>query len=148
MLENRKVIWDALCEMKDSYAVAASAFASVDSVAKIFDTGGGYTEGLLDIYASVVTGASTPSTSATNLYHVSLEGSASATFASPVVELANMQFGNQNVVRGDRAVGTGLYKLKWNNMFGNTVYRYLRVYTTVGGATPGVGITYTAILSK
>jgi hypothetical protein len=151
MLENRKIIWDSLCELKDSYAqtssaTAASAQGTVDSTAKIFDTGGGFTEGVLDIYASVVTATVT---SNPNHYIISLQGSASSTFATPTVELANMELGQSAELRADGAVGSGLYKLRWNNMFGGTVYRYLRTYTTItAGGTIGAGITYTAILSK
>jgi len=74
--------------------------------------------------------------------------------------LASIEFGDAAQLRGGKDVGAGLYKLKWNNMFGGTVYRYLRAYTRVSGngaasgpgsivgASIGAGITYTAILSK
>ena len=142
MLENRKSIWDAECTLKDAYLVTASALANVDSSAKIFDTGGGFTEGVLDLYASAVSAAS-----ATAHYVVSLQGSASSTFATPTVELATIELGNLSAVKGSRAVGTGSYKLRWSNMFGSTVYRYLRIYTTVTG-TVTTGINYTAQLTK
>ena len=143
MLDNRKVIWDSLCEMKDSYALTASALASVDSVAKIFDTGGGYTEGVLDLNVTVSTASSH-----TNLFTISLQGSASSSFATPIVELANLQIGDATALRSTRLAGVGLYKLRWSNMFNGTVYRYMRVYTTMAGGTIGAGVNYTAILSK
>lgn len=144
MLDNRKIIWDADCEMKDSYAVTASALASVDSVAKIFDTGGGYTTGLLDIYVSAIDGTSS---TGDILYEISLQGSASSTFGTPIVTLCTLELGGAAKNKATRNDAAGLYKLFWSNMFADTVYRYLRVYTTVTGTT-GTGITYTAQLAK
>jgi hypothetical protein len=143
MLDNRKVIWDSLCEMKDAGAIASSAAAQVDSSDKIFDTGGGYTEGVLDLNVTVSTASS-----GTSIFTISLEGSADSAFATPTVELANLEIGDAAALRSTRTAGVGLYKLKWSNMFNGTVYRYLRVYTTVAGSTPGVGVNYTAVLSK
>jgi hypothetical protein len=143
MLDNRKVIWDSLCEMKDAGAITSSEAAEVDSTAKIFDTGGGYTEGVLDLNVTVSTASSK-----TNLFTVSLQGSADSAFATPIVELANLEIGDAAALRSTRLAGVGLYKLKWSNMFNGTVYRYMRVYTTVAGSTVGAGVNYTAILSK
>ena len=143
MLDNRKVIWDAECEMKDSYALVTSAEASVDAVAKIFDTGGGYTEGKLKINVTAC--------AASGQYLIGLQGSGSSTFATPFVELANIQFAALASSRGSRAVGTGYYELNWSNDFATTVYRYLRIYTTVVPATGSGGvntITYTAQIAK
>lgn len=139
MLENRKIIWDAECEMKDSYAVTASAAANVNGSAKIFDTGGGYTRGKLKLNVT--------DCYSTGEYIVSLQGSNSASFATPIVELANIQFASAATTRGTRAVNTGYYELNWSNDFAGTVYRYLRIYTTVSGGANNT-ITYTAQLSK
>ena len=144
MLDNRKIIWDAECEMKDSYAVTSSALASVDAVAKIFDTGGGYTTGLVDIYVSAIDGTSS---TGDILYEISLQGSASSTFATPIVTLATIELGGSSANKATRSDAAGLYKMFWSNMFSDTVYRYLRIYTTVTGTT-GTGITYTAQMAK
>jgi len=143
MLDNRKILWDADCEMKDSYAVTASALASVDAVAKIFDTGGGYTRGVLDLNVSAIDGTSS---TGDILYTISLQASASSTFGTPIVDLCAIELGGAVKNRATRSDAAGLYKLFWHNMFANTVYRYLRVYTTVNGTTT-TGITYTAQLA-
>ena len=140
MLDNRKIIWDSECEMKDTYAVTASAEASVDAVAKIFDTGGGYTEGKLKINVTAC--------AAVGEYFISLQGAASSTFATPFVELANIQFAALASSRGSRAVAAGYYELNWSNDFAATVYRYLRIYTTVTGTSSTNTITYIAQIAK
>jgi len=136
MAINRKIIWDAEGELKDSYAVTSSAAAQVDSTNKIFDTGGGYTEGKLKLNVTAC--------AAVGEYFIALQGSDSSTFATPVVELCNIQFASAASSRATRAVGAGYYELNWSNDFAGTVYRYLRIYTTVTGASTSNTITYTA----
>lgn len=145
MLDNRKIIWDAECEMKDSYAVTSSAKASVDGVEKIFDTGGGYTKGVCDINVTSLPMSSSSGT--LSKYTISVQAAADSSFATPIVDLCSIELGKAAAIRSTRNSSTGIYKLFWHNMFGNTVYRYLRVYTTCSGSVT-TGITYTAQFAK
>lgn len=170
MLDNRKVIIDeeGLIADTDSVLYVSSA-ATVDGVAKTFDTGGGYTEGMLAIDISQVAYASAAS------YHkgidIILQGSNTAAGAfTEYVPLAKLGCdgtaatatdagtdANGIPLRGNisgttlGSIDTGRYLIPFHNDFKGTVYRYLRIYTKFYGtasATGGTNITFKAYLSK
>lgn len=141
MLENRQFIWDSLLEMKDSYNVAASAKASVDGVAKTFDTGGGFAEGVAVIDITAVAAGTS------GKFEICVQGGTSTAF-SVYVTLARLVVGKPAGTVGCSATpGIGRYLLPFNNFFGGTLYRYLRIYTFCSG-TSAAGITYSAFFSK
>lgn len=148
MLENRQFTWDALGELKDSYAVTSSALASVDGVAAQYDTGGGFTEGTLVVDVTAVGGGAASS----NHYTIVLQGSNTTTFTG-YVPLARIAVGNSPIASLLEYLGanvtpaTGRYVVPFRNSFRGTVYRYLRLYTYCAG-TSSKTITYSAFISK
>jgi len=151
-MENRSYIWDSLLEMAaTSVVVAASGAATVDGTAKVYDTGGGFTEGYLVVDVAATTEAL--SAADEQCARICLQGSSSATFANTVedlINLAQIEFGmngnySSNAVTWD--AGAGRYLLPFCNWADDTIYRYLRVYHHFAG-TWATGISYSAFLSK
>ncbi len=137
-----KGIFDANMEFKDAGLVAASAAAQVDSAAKIVDVGAGFFRGKMMIDVSALEIASND-----EVYDIVIQGSNSATFATDtgIVELAALNLSAAEVKRTDcnKDDAVGRYKLYFDNENNGTYYRYLRVYTVVGG-TVATGINYAA----
>jgi hypothetical protein len=156
MLENRKVIIDEECKLADcgSAAIAASAAGTVDGVAKVFDTGGGYTDGVIVIDISAITGMAAAASCHT--IEICLEGSSTSTFTTHV-RLASLKAGQNAAgfehtrLGGDSTVASidvGRYIIPFCNDFGGTIYRWLRVYTVFGGTVNEADILFKAYLSK
>lgn len=136
--------FDANLKMKDAGLVASSAAAQVDGSAKVLDVGTARFEGKLIIDITAIEVASSDES-----YRVAIEGATASGFSSGTeIELASMLFGDASVHGGDTDTATGRYELPFNNIGADgTPYRYLRVYTTVGG-TVATGINYTAFIAK
>lgn len=154
MLDNRKVIIDDECKIADtgSAVITTSAAATVDGVAKVFDTGGGYTEGKFVVDAATIT-ASGVAASCQQI-NINLEGSTTSTFTN-WVRLAKLALGPKATVHGRSgndasaaSLGAGRYILPFTNDFAGTVYRWLRVYTTFNGTVATIGAKFKAYLSK
>lgn len=131
--------FDAEMEFKDAGLVASSAAAQVDSADKIVDVGAGRFEGVMVIDVSAIEIASD-----NEEYDILVQGSSSATFASDIQNLAQMNLGATEVRQGgaiDSLVGR--YELPFVNEQADVRYRYLRVYTVVAGSI-ATGINYTA----
>jgi len=136
---------DSDLEVKDAGLIATSAAATVSSVAKVIDTGGGFFEGNVVIDVTAIEIAST-----NEIYTIILEGSSSATFASVIAPLAVILLGANAVIVGESDVDstTGRYILPFRNERDEVVYRYLRLYTVVAGTiATGGGINYEAYLA-
>lgn len=137
-------IADALLALKASGAVTTN---TADSV--IVDLGAGKVLGELVVDITAIDVAS-----ADEVYHVRLQGSASPTFASDIVDLAVLRLGSTVGVGGgvDNASVAARYLVPFTNEIVKTAgaapinYRYVRMYTTVGGTSPS--ITYSSRLSK
>lgn len=135
--------YDSLLELKDAGLVAASAAATVDSVAEIVDLGSGDVDAdiIIDVSACEVA-------SGDELYIVGAQISSSSTFASDIYEICSLKLGDSAVVPGDTDMGTGRYVLPFQNRIGDgTAKRYMRIYTHVSG-TIATGINFTAYLAK
>jgi hypothetical protein len=127
--------YDHATLLKAAGLVAASAAGSV-----ILDLGDGFMECdmVIDITAlEVATGD--------EIYTISLEGSSVAAMTSGSVELAKITVGN-NPAPADADTSTGRHILPIRNELNGTLYRYVRVYTTVAG-TIATGINYSAFLT-
>lgn len=163
MLDNRKVILDEECKLADtgSAAIVASAAATIDGVAKTFDTGGGYTKGMLVVDVGAYTG--NKAAASAQSIDIILEGSSTSTFTA-YVPLATIRLG-QNAAAfahtrlgsgytGDSSTGcsftpTSVRLMKpFHNMFADTVYRWLRVYAAFGGTVSNCSIEFEAWISK
>jgi hypothetical protein len=127
--------YDHATLLKAAGLVAASAAGSV-----ILDLGDGLMEAdmVIDVTAlEVATGD--------EIYTISLEGSSVAAMSSGSVELAKITLGN-NPAPSDADTSTGRHVVPIRNELNGTLYRYVRVYTTVAG-TIATGINYSAFLT-
>lgn len=132
---NRKTYDHALL-LKAAGLVAASAAGST-----ILDLGDGLMDAdlVIDITAlEVATGD--------ELYTVSVEGSAVAAMTSGSVTLAEKSFGNV-AAPADADTAVGRHIVPFRNELNGTLYRYIRLYTTVAG-TIATGINYSAFVAK
>lgn len=128
--------------MKDAGLVAADAAGTVDSEAKIVNLGAGMVEGHLVIDVTAIEIASND-----EAYKITLQGSSSATFASGIVDLAEITLGAAEVIGGDQDSAVGRYQVPFRTEKNGTVWPYVRVYTDVAG-TIATGINFSAYLSK
>ncbi len=135
--------FDAELELKDAGLVAASAAAQADDAAKIIDLGVGRFEGIVVFDLTAVEIASN-----NELYTALVQGSSSATFASDVQNLAQLDFGATEVRLGSAIDSlAGRYELAFTNEQKDLQYRYLRLWTVVAGSI-ATGINYTAFVSR
>ena len=139
MLDNRKVIIDDECKIADtgSTHITATAAATIDGVAKTFDTGGGYTPGMLAI--DIATLSNSGIVASNSLITIALEGSTTSTFTA-WVRLVKLSLGLAATVHGrthsDASAATtktGRYLMPFHNDFAGTIYRWLRIYVTFNG---------------
>lgn len=135
-------IFDAELELKDAGLVAADAAGQVDAVDQIVEVGTGLFEGVCVIDVTAIEIASND-----EVYKISVQGSSSSSFASDIVDLAETSLGALEVIGGDVDSATGRYELPFTNRKNNTYYRYVRLYTDVGG-TIATGINFSAFISK
>jgi hypothetical protein len=144
MTENRSGIYDSLCLLNAptlATIVANTAGRTAGGTATYFDTGGGFTEGRLVVDLSFAASAA-----ASDGCELLLQGSNVSTFGT-IVTLCKIGVGNGTRVVHTSAVKTGRLIANWNNMFGSTVYRYLRIYAR-GLGTWATGIKYGAFLTN
>ncbi len=136
MSDYTRKTYDHATLLKAAGLVAASAAGSI-----ILDLGDGFMDAdcVLDVTAlEVATGD--------EIYTISVEGSNVAAMTSGSVELAKMTLGN-NPAPADADTSVGRHILPFRNELNGTLYRYVRLYTTVAG-TIATGINYTAFLAK
>lgn len=137
---------DVNARLKDAGLVAASAAAQVGGVAKIYDLApsGVATFSPFDIWINL-TAIEVDTTD--ELYTIHAQVSSSATFASTIYNACQLELGAAAAKTGtaDIVSTTGMYLLRGHNDVDGTVYRYLRLYTTVDGTIAGGGgINYEA----
>lgn len=128
--------------LKDAGLVAADAAGTVGGDAKIINLGAGLVEGHMVLDVTAIEIASND-----EIYKISLQGSSSATFASTIVDLAEITLGALEVIGGDQDSTTGRYQVPFRNEKNGTVYPYVRAHTDVDGAI-ATGINFSAHLSK
>jgi len=135
--------FDALLLMKDAGLVAASAAAQVASAARILDVGQARIDAVVVIDLTAIEIASNDEE-----YDIIVQGSSSATFASDIQNLGQLNLGATEVRQGgaiDSLVGR--YELLFSNEQNDVVYRYVRLYTVVAGAI-ATGINYRAFMAE
>lgn len=141
--QSHKYTFDKNLLLKDAGLVAASAAAQVSSADKILDLGAGRVDGTVVVdwtACEVATGDES--------YHVELQFSNSATFASTNVVGSCIKLGDSTVNFGSAdTAATGRREIPFTNEIEGTIYRYMRVYTRVAG-TVATGINYTAYAAK
>jgi hypothetical protein len=134
---------DLSTQLKDAGLIAASAAAEVDSSAQIIDLGAGRVDLRAIVDVSAIEIASND-----EIYDIVLQVSNSATFASGIKNVGQLNLAATEVADGGAADATvGRHELHGCNEVNGTVYRYARLYTVVAG-TIATGINYTAWLAK
>lgn len=136
---------DINLRLKDSGLIDASAAAQVGGSAAILDLwpSGVATFQPLDIWINVT---AIEIASNDELYTIRAQVSSSATFASVIHNVGALELGALEVNTGgsaDQDGTTGTYMLRVDNDVAGTVYRYMRLFTTVSG-TVATGINYDA----
>lgn len=135
--------FDAEMLLKDAGLVAADAAGQVDGANKVIDVGAARLDGVVIVDVSAIEIADN-----NELYHVILQGSNDATFATGVENLAQISFGATEVRPGGAQDSTvGRYEMPFTNEQDDTTYRYLRIYIDVAG-TIATGINFTAWIAK
>jgi hypothetical protein len=129
--------------LKDAGLVAASAAATVGGSAQILDMGAARFDGVVVIDVTAVeigTGDET--------FTIIVQGSNSASFASGIQNLGMIDVGANATGRPGGAIDSlvGRYELMLTNEQADVTYRYIRIYTKVGG-TIATGVNYTAYLT-
>lgn len=123
--------YDNLTLLKDAGAVTADGAGTVASVARVLDLGAdAKTNGIVVLDTSAV-----DTSSADETYRVVIQGCNAIGFGSGVVELASLA-----------VTATGRNEAAFSTRQGSTNYRYVRLFTDVGGTTPS--INFTAYIAK
>jgi hypothetical protein len=132
---------DTLLQLKDAGAIAASAAAQVGGSAKVLDLGTGFVKGnvMVDVTAMDVA-------SGDEKYEIEVQLSSDSGFATGNVVAGELKLGDSTVAFGTVDSVIGRYMVPCTNEFGGTQYRYMRLYTRVGGTSPS--INYVAYLVK
>jgi len=135
MSEYTQHTFDAALVLKAAGLVAATANGSL-----IVDIGSGFVDAdvVIDLTACEIA-------SGDEIYTVSIEGSNDATMATGSVCLGRKVFGNLVVPMDAALSAAGRYVLCFRNEENGTLYRYVRVHTTVAG-TIATGINYSAFI--
>lgn len=135
---------DINLQLKDAGLIAASAAAQVGGADRIIDLGDGGGAIDFDVFFNVT---AVEIASNDELYRLQVQGSSSATFASGIVALAEIELGALEVTQSDADEDVaGIYRLRCSNNKGATNYRYIRVYSLIAGAI-ATGINYSAWMS-
>ncbi len=125
---------------------AAGVIAASAAVATILDLGDGFVEGNIVIDVTALEIASND-----EIYDIVAQLSPDAAFgtAGNIVERCSLTLCALEVTRTDAAkdAAIGRYILPFDNEFGGTLFRYLRLYTVVAG-TIATGINYAARMCK
>ena len=164
LLDNRKFIFDDLCELRynaiDTIIYPATSLSGQrwgrdsDGDTQYFDTGGGYTEGMFVVDITQAFGKGTryrystagAAAAGASLIRICLEGGKDTAFAS-LCKLAEMEFGDSGEIAADEdKLSTGRYFVPFVNDFGGVLYRYLRCYHYQYGSCAS-GIGYRAFIS-
>jgi hypothetical protein len=111
---------------------ASSALTTTTTETIILDIGAGLFDAswICDVTAIDVS-------SADEKYTVILEGSNVAAMSSGVVELARLDLGNVTTPI-TVVTGTGRFLTEFRNEIAGTLYRYVRIQTTIVGTTPTI----------
>ncbi len=145
MLDNRKSIIDADLMLFAKATLSTASYCTYGAATpKTIDTGGGFTEG--ELFVNVTDVPSSFSTVASGgMFAWVIRGSNRSSFDSGALPLAQLRIGCVSTVEdavrlaggigaSSGSPGVGIYRLPFNNMYCETVYRYLRVRFMIGGS--------------
>lgn len=142
----RNFTYDVELQLKDAGLVASSAAATVASAAKVLDLGAGFVKGNIVLEVTALEIASND-----EIYDIVAQLSSDSDFgtAANIVERCALNLSAKEVKRTDcdRDDTTGRFILPFDNEVAGTIYRYMRLYTIVGGSIAS-GINYSAYLAR
>jgi hypothetical protein len=141
--QQKDFTFDYAMRLKDAGLVAASAAAQVGGVDKIIDLGG---SSRLDARV-IIDFSAIEAASNDEYYIISIQGSDSATFGGTThTNLGSCVVGDPTKTgEGVDSTAASRRELHFCNEVNGHVFRYLRIYTFVGG-TIATGVNYTANL--
>lgn len=131
-------VYDDALNLFDSASVTTTAAGSI-----VIDLGDGYFDGFMVLDVTTLEVASTD-----EKYTVVLEGSNVAALASGSVVLAAAPMMGNSVAPADADTAVGRFAVPVTNEQNGTIYRYVRIHTTVAGTIDSTGITYSGFLAK
>jgi len=142
MRQQRDGTFDALTQLKDAGLVAADGAATAGGQARIIDLGAARMDGRIVVDVTAVEVAS-----GDEGYRIRAQFSDSPTFASGIVNGAELVLGDTSVTGSSADSGAGRYEFAFTNEQNGVVYRYMRLFTDVQG-TIATGIDYSAYIIK
>lgn len=140
-MNSKGYTYDNALLLKDAGAVTTSAAGTVSGSAKVLDLGAGRVDG-----RTIINMTAFDATTGDERSQVTMQFSASSTFASGVVNGPSIGFGDATVLGTSADPAAGVYELPWTNEVAGTVYRYARIYTYGGGTSPSVTFSAHAVL--
>lgn len=146
--QRRSYSLDATQILKDAGAITASAAAQVGGAAKVLDTQGGNSSTVAAVYRGIllIDISAIDVSSNDEIYDIIVQGSDSATFASGIENLAQLNLGAAATRDGGAGVSlVGRYELPFINEQAGLAYRYLRAYTKAAGTTPSINYVATVV---
>lgn len=140
--QQKDFTYDYATRLKDAGLVASSAAAQVSSVDKILDVGASRIDARVILDFSAIEAATND-----EFYLCNIQGSDSATFGGTThVNLGSCVVGDPTKTgEGVDSTAAERRELAFTNEVNGHCYRYIRMYTFVGG-TIATGINYTANL--
>jgi hypothetical protein len=135
-----QTMFDTQLELKDTGAVTASGYGTVDGSAQVLDVGEGQVKGrlVIDVFAIEIG-------SDDELYLIHLLGKTGD--EAKEISLCALELGAGGVTQGGVDSVIGRYELPFSNEKNGTVYPLLRVRHVISGAVT-TGINYTARLGE
>jgi hypothetical protein len=127
--------------MKDAGLVAASAAATVASVARVIDLGAARVDArvIVDLTAvEVDTG--------NEKYEIELQVSNTADLSAGIFIAGSLKLGDSSVSNESADTAVGRRELHFTNEINGVIYRYARLYTRIAG-TIATGINYKGYLA-
>jgi len=132
--------FDSALQLKDSYALTASAAAQVASAAKVINVGAGR------INAKAIHMVSAANVSAAaNLYTIEIQGSTDEAFTAKVT-LSSTKVGHKTALGEAADKGVGTYEQAFCNEVAGVIYPYIREYVAIAGSP--VSITHISYIAK
>jgi hypothetical protein len=126
--------YDNATLLADGATVTVDGAATVSAAARVIDLGAARLDGRVIVDVSAI-----DVSSADESYVLSAQFSNSPTFASGVIGGPAIRLGAAAALIGESAASViGRYEMSFANEINGTTYRYMRMYSDVGGTTPSI----------
>lgn len=139
MARNQKdFTYDNALRLKDAGLIAADAAGAI-----VLDLGDARLDGRVIVDVSAI-----ELDAGDEAYRIRTQFSDSATFASGIVNGAELLLGDSSVSLSSADSPVGRYEIPFANEINGVTYRYMRLYTDVAGSTITAGINYAAFVAQ